>query len=153
MRDHPTDHPLEHGQLAPTADGSAGLLTNPERAVSLLPPLGGDAVTATLHTALDGLSTRSDVIADNIANVDTPGFRARAVTFEADLVAAVRSGRSGSGVPVTVTATDTPVGANDNNVDLRKETLAALQTQFQFQLAGRAVTDHLELLRSTTAVS
>ena len=37
------------------------------------------------------------------------------------------------------TATDTPVGANDNNVDLRKETLAAIQSQFQYQMMTRAV--------------
>ena len=39
------------------------------------------------------------------------------------------------------TTTDTPVGANGNNVDLRKETLAAIQTQFQYQLLSRAVSD------------
>lgn len=118
--------------------------------MSLL-PLGssGDLVATTLHTALDGLAVRQGVIADNIANVDTPGYRASAVSFEQNLLAAVRDGSAGAGaVPISVTATDTPVGANDNNVDLRKETLAAMQTQFQFQMAGRAVTDHFELIRT-----
>ncbi len=38
-------------------------------------------VELTLHTALNGLSTRQNVIADDISNVDTPGFRARTVDF------------------------------------------------------------------------
>jgi len=129
-------------------------LRTSEAVVSLLSPLGsGDVVTASLHSALDGLAVRQGVIADNIANVDTPGFRASSVQFEQNLVAAIRDGRAGGPVPLTVTPTDTPVGANDNNVDLRKETLAAMQTQFQYQMAGRAATDHLELVRTTLAVS
>ena len=38
-----------------------------------------DAVSSVLASALDGLATRQNVIADNIANVDTPGFRATRV--------------------------------------------------------------------------
>ena len=51
----------------------------------------------------------------------------------------------------TETLTDTPVGANGNNVDLRKETLAAMQSQFQYQMMTRAVTDRHNLLRSAMA--
>lgn len=101
-----------------------------------------DAVGNVLHSALNGLAMRQSVIADNIANVDTPGFRARSVDFETALTGAIEQGRIGSVTTgVSVTPTDTPVGANDNNVDLRKESIAAIQTQFQYQIMGRAVTD------------
>ena len=110
--------------------------------------LGGpDAVDAALHSALDGIALRQRVIADNIANVDTPGFRATSVDFEASLQAAIASGDP-SALAITTTPTDTPVGANDNNVDLRKETLAAVQSQFQYQVMTRAVNDRAELLRA-----
>ena len=111
-------------------------------------PLGGpDAVDAALHSALDGIAMRQRVIADNIANVDTPGFRATSVDFETSLQAAIASGDP-SAAQVTTTPTDTPVGANDNNVDLRKETLAAVQSQFQYQVISRAAGDRFELLRT-----
>ena len=104
-----------------------------------------DAVGFVLHTAINGLSTRQTVIADNIANVDTPGFRARSVEFESALERAIERGStatSGAGaVAVSVDATQTPVGANDNNVDLRKESIAAIQTQYQYQIMGRAIGD------------
>jgi flagellar basal-body rod protein FlgB len=108
-----------------------------------------DGVAGVLHTALNGISFRQDVIADNIANVDTPGFRARAVDFESSLKSAVAQGGVGSdGIDVNVMTTATPVGENGNNVDLRKETLAAVQSQFQYQVISRAAGDRFDLLRT-----
>lgn len=42
--------------------------------------------------ALDGLSLRAAVTAENIANANTPGYRPRRVDFEKALSAASRSG-------------------------------------------------------------
>ena len=44
------------------------------------------------NSALDGIALRQRVIADNIANVDTPGYRATSVDFETSLRAAIASG-------------------------------------------------------------
>lgn len=106
-----------------------------------------DPVGAVLGSALDGIALRQRVIADNIANVDTPGYRASSVDFESSLRAAISSGDA-SDVTPTLTATDTPVGVNGNNVDLRKETLAAVQSQFQYQVITRATTDRFDLLKA-----
>lgn len=112
-----------------------------------------DPVSAVLATALDGLALRQRVIADNIANVDTPNFRATSVDFESSLSAAISSGHvPADGVAATESPTQTPVGLNGNNVDLRKETLAAIQTQFQYQIMTRAVSDRMSLI-STAAGS
>lgn len=104
-----------------------------------------DAVGSVLRSAITGLATRQQVIADNIANVDTPGFRARSVDFESALSSAIEdgavTGETDPNVAATVSPTQTPVGANDNNVDLRKESIAAIQTQFQYQVMGRAISD------------
>ncbi|MCZ4497982.1 MAG: flagellar biosynthesis protein FlgB [Marmoricola sp.] len=116
-----------------------------------------DAVSQVLASALDGVALRQRVTADNIANVDTPGFRATSVDFESQLSAAINDGTftqgqgaDGGAVPVaaTTTPTDTPVGANGNNVDLRKETMAAMQSQFQYQVLTRAVSDRMNLVKT-----
>ena len=111
-----------------------------------------DAVSQVLASALDGVSLRQRVIADNIANVDTPGFRASSVDFETQLKAAIGDGSFADGTATDVTATtsptDTPVGANGNNVDLRKETMAAVQSQFQYQILTRAVNDRFNLVKT-----
>ena len=115
-----------------------------------------DAVSQVLASALDGVSLRQRVIADNIANVDTPGFRASSVDFETQLKAAISDGtfldeRGEHGVDsvaATTSPTDTPVGANGNNVDLRKETMAAVQSQFQYQILTRAVNERFDLVKT-----
>lgn len=114
--------------------------------------IGTDAVTSVLSTALDGLSLRQKVIADNIANVDTPGFRATSIDFESSLAAAIGDGDLGE-VTISTSATNTPVGANGNNVDLRKETVAAMQTVFQYQMLTRAVNDRMDLVKTATGAA
>ena len=111
-----------------------------------------DSVSQVLASALDGVAERQRVTADNIANVDTPGFRATSVDFETQLRAAINGGDfargTAVGVEVTSTPTDTPVGANGNNVDLRKETMSAIQSQFQYQMLTRAVSDRFNLVKT-----
>ncbi len=107
-----------------------------------------DPVGAILGSALDGIALRQRVIADNIANVDTPHYRASSVDFEGSLRSAIASGSPDGSIAPTLTATDTPVGANDNNVDLRKETMAAMQSTFQYQIVSRSVNDRLNLVRT-----
>ena len=107
-----------------------------------------DGVANVLHGALNGISYRQNVIADNIANVDTPNFRATSVDFESSLRAAIAAGRVTPGsVSVSATPTETPVGLNGNNVDLRKETMAAMQSVFQYQIVSRATSNRLEHMR------
>lgn len=108
-----------------------------------------DAVSSVLATALDGLATRQSVIADNIANVDTPGFRAVSVDFESSLSAALQQGQMpATGVRPTTLPSNAPAGLDGNNVDLRQESLSAIQTQFQYQMMTRAVSDRFALVRT-----
>ena len=48
-----------------------------------------DSAIRTLRTALNGLSMRQRATADNIANLNTPGYKAARVSFEDSLAAPV----------------------------------------------------------------
>jgi flagellar basal-body rod protein FlgB len=110
-----------------------------------------DPVAAALGTALDGLLLRQRVVADNIANIDTPGFIASTVDFESSLRGALTDGILTEGdISPAVTRTTASPGANGNNVDLAAETMAALQATFRYQLLTRAVGDRHALI--TTAI-
>lgn len=107
-----------------------------------------DAMSATMRVALDGLAARQRAIADNIANVDTPGYLARKVKFEAALAKAIAEGRS----PFTVRPTEArslePTRLNGNNVNLDQETLSNIDTGLRYQLALRALDGRYETLRT-----
>ena len=90
-----------------------------------------------LSSALEGLSARQNAIANNIANVNTPGYKARVVSFESQLAASVASG-DGTATPVTTLST-ADSNVNGNNVDVSQETVDNVNTVLRYQLASRAV--------------
>jgi len=90
-----------------------------------------------MTTALDGLSTRQRVIADNIANIEVPGFSASRVTFEDALAASYARGSGDA--PISVSRSLEPAQTNGNNVNLDEETLLNIDTNLRYQLATQAV--------------
>ena len=79
---------------------------------------------ALLNKMLDITALRSRVIANNLANVDTPGFKKCEVSFEAALEEAVHSRQPQQidAVEVEVVqSTEGPVRQDGNNVDVDKE--------------------------------
>jgi flagellar basal-body rod protein FlgB len=108
-----------------------------------------DISISALHSALTGLSARQRAVSDDIANVNTPFFRARRVSFEGDLKRAVESGSNPTtSVTPQVNLTNDPFGLTGNNVDLEAETLLGVETQMRYELALRATGDRFSLIRS-----
>lgn len=104
-----------------------------------------------MSSALDALSLRQRVVANNIANVQTPGYQAKRVEFEDALTAAVRRG-SGQVTAGTKTSFE-PTREDGNNVNLDTETLSNIDTNLRYQLATRAVDDQFSLLRTAMRAS
>jgi flagellar basal-body rod protein FlgB len=107
----------------------------------------GDITSVALRTALSGLSMRQRVIADNIANVQTPGFLAGRVTFEDELRNAVANGSPTSASPAVARSLE-PTREDGNNVNLDHEVLSNIDTGLRYQTVLRAVDDKFGLLRS-----
>ncbi len=101
-----------------------------------------DSVSATaLRSALDGLAARQRATADNIANINTPGYLASRVDFEDALRSAVGSG-SGAATPTTSRSV-APTREDGNNVNLDAETLSSVDTQLRYQLLTQAMSGKL----------
>jgi len=107
----------------------------------------GDITSVALRTALSGLSMRQRVIADNIANVQTPGFLAGRVTFEDELRNAVANGSPASASPSIARSLE-PTREDGNNVNLDHEVLSNIDTGLRYQTVLRAVDDKFGLIRS-----
>lgn len=106
-----------------------------------------DPVTSALHAALDGLALRERVAANDIANVNTPGFTASTVDFEDNLRAALSDGTDPLSTAPEVTSSTASAGLNGNNVDLAAETMTQMQATFRYQLLSRAVGDRFAFIR------
>lgn len=98
-----------------------------------------DSVTSTaMQSALDGLSLRASTVANNIANVNTPGFQASRVSFEEDLADAIEAGSKTKTAATTAVSLE-PTQLNGNNVNLETETLSQIDTQLRYAFASGAV--------------
>lgn len=106
-----------------------------------------DVTTTALHSALRGLSLRQRTIADNIANVETPGFLAGRVDFESSLRDAVAEGRPAAAGAATSRSVE-PTRLNGNNVNLDAETLALVETGLRYQLTVQALTNKFNGVRN-----
>jgi flagellar basal-body rod protein FlgB len=124
-----------------------------------------DVTSTVLHSALDGLAMRQRVSADNIANINTPGFLAGRVQFEDALREAVEAGEGFGGNTRSAISTaalaDTasqpsiarslePTRTDGNNVNLDHETISLIDTGLRYSLMLRAMDDRFGLI-STVA--
>ena len=111
-----------------------------------------DSVTfVALNSALDGLALRQRVIANNIANINTPNYHAGRVSFESELASAVRRGTGA--VAATQARSLEPTRLDGNNVNLDAETLLNVDTNLRYQLATQAVDGTFSSLRTAMRTS
>ena len=104
--------------------------------------------------------TRQAVVAENIANADTPGFRARALgafadSYRNDTAQAMRSSRAGhmsadaAAGPNRPTVTDDEPSPNGNSVSLETEMLRGVEVQREHSRALAIYKHALVVLRTS----
>lgn len=106
----------------------------------------GDVTTASIHSALRGLDERRAAHEANIANIETPGYKARSVQFEDELRRALERGTTTFSPDVTVSRA--PGRANGNNVDVEHEMVSLTQAALTQELLIRAMNDKYGLIRT-----
>jgi flagellar basal-body rod protein FlgB len=99
-----------------------------------------------LTSALDGLAERQRTIANNIANVNTPGYHARRVSFE-DALARSVANHDGA-VSATESLSTDPTRLDGNNVNLDTETLDNIETLLRYQIGTQAVNQQFQSVRA-----
>lgn len=103
-----------------------------------------DLTQLALARSLDASAMRHKAIANNIANVETPGYRRREVDFEADLRAALDAPSAGAArerevasvQPVLREDSASPEqleGSEGNNVDPEQEMTDLAENTIQYQ--------------------
>jgi flagellar basal-body rod protein FlgB len=107
-----------------------------------------------INTLLDAAVARHKLIAKNVANADTPGYRAKELRFSRALEQALSSGEDvsalGDGALETVDR-DTPVKNDGNSVDLEREFSELSSNALAYQTLVTIVAMKTNLMRSAVA--
>lgn len=117
-----------------------------------------DVTFAALERGLDAASARHQVIANNVANVNTPGFKRSRVEFEAALRDALRladrdrrapgtEGLVAAVRPSVVRESTTALRNDGNNVDIEAEMAALSENSLWYQAMSRQLSSKISLLR------
>jgi flagellar basal-body rod protein FlgB len=113
-----------------------------------------------LQAALSGLAARQRTIANNVANVDTPNFKASEVRFEDALKSAISRTKPGStpnqsalNAAASRTSIDsvTSTRADGNNVDIDREMEMLGEANLTYSALTQVLATRIGIMRSVVA--
>jgi len=92
---------------------------------------------------MDLLSTRQKLVASNIANADTPGYKTQDVDFQFEFMSLVKGQQ-----PQTVLADGLVEKPDGNNVNMDREARLLAENAIRFNLASTLVRGQFKMVRS-----
>lgn len=114
-----------------------------------------DIASTTLSKSLDAASLRQRTIANNIANVQTPGYKRKYVQFEEQLKAAINSGSKHKVretlsrlTPSEQLDTASPCKPDGNNVNIDAEIADLAKVSLKYRAASVLLEGKIAMLRA-----
>ena len=125
-----------------------------------------DPMMSAMGSYLTRLSKRQQVIASNVANIDTPGYRTKDISFHATMEELLAPGavplrtsrpehnrmdelRFAPLEPEVFEVQDLPARADNNNVDIDKEMLKLGETSFGYSLITQCLRGKFRTIASS----
>lgn len=115
-----------------------------------------DRATQSLEVFLDLIAARQKLVASNVANLDTPGYRTRDIDFQAELHAALGRLHEGPGnpavpgnskAPASREVEGLPVNNDGNNVRLDREARLLAENAMRFELGSALLSSRFRTIR------
>jgi flagellar basal-body rod protein FlgB len=106
-----------------------------------------DPTTRVLGAAINGLEARQQAISSNLANVETPGYLARSVSFEDSLRSAIAGGDPES-MTISVGRSMAATRQNGNNVNVDSEMMLASENVLAQRLVVQSLNSKYAVLRT-----
>jgi flagellar basal-body rod protein FlgB len=103
----------------------------------MLQPIAGQ-----LDRYMDLLSARQKLVASNIANADTPGYRTQDIDFQSEFLNAT------GGAPRVNEVNELPVKNDGNNVSLDREARLLAENALRFQVASQLMKSQILAVRT-----
>ena len=102
-----------------------------------------DRLSQTLEHYMDLVSARQKMVASNIANADTPGYRTKDIDFQAEFHSAVAGLE-----PQALEIGGLPVKNDGNNVSLDREARLLAENTMRFNLASNLLRSQMQAIRA-----
>jgi len=102
-----------------------------------------DPLSSNLERYMDLLSARQKLVASNIANADTPGYKTRDIDFQSELRNAIDSRE-----PRIAEVSGLKTKNDGNNVNIDRESRLLSENDLRFNIATNLLRSRLKTLRS-----
>lgn len=103
-----------------------------------------------LQGYLQVASDRQQLVAGNIANVDTPGYHTKDINFHAAMQQVMNEGGQLHMEPASAEIEGLPERPDGNNVNIDRESMMMAETQLQYQMGVQLI--KAEFHRLLTAI-
>ena len=101
-----------------------------------------DGLTANFERYLDLLSARQKLVASNIANADTPGYKTQDIDFQFEFMSLVNAQQ-----PHTIEAQGLKEKPDGNNVSLDREARLLAENAMRFNVASTLLRGRLKAVQ------
>jgi flagellar basal-body rod protein FlgB len=114
-----------------------------------------DTTQIGLERALSGSSQRQQAIAQNIANVNTPGYRRQDVDFQSALAAAWEGGEKqvADVAPATEADMSSVMRVDGSSVDIDQEAATQAQNGLQYEAVSSVLRTRVAILKTAIGVA
>jgi flagellar basal-body rod protein FlgB len=102
-----------------------------------------DRITNQIEHYMDLLSARQKLVASNMANVDTPGYKTQDINFQFEFMSQMQGGD-----PNVIDAPGLVTKNDGNNVSLDREARLLAENSLRFNLAANLMKTQLKLVSS-----
>jgi flagellar basal-body rod protein FlgB len=92
---------------------------------------------------MDLLSTRQKLVASNIANADTPGYKTKDIDFQFEFISLTQDAQ-----PNVVEARGLVVKSDGNNVNMDREARLLSETALRFNIAANLMRSELKSINN-----
>jgi len=101
--------------------------------------MGTFSTIQVLQGFLKVAADRQQLVATNMANVDTPGYHTKDIDFQAAMKQVMDQGDLARLDPASTKVVDLPERPDGNNVNIDRESMMMSETQLQYQLGVQLV--------------
>jgi flagellar basal-body rod protein FlgB len=102
-----------------------------------------DPLASKLDQYMTLLSVRQKLVASNIANADTPGYKTKDIDFESELQNAIAGSQ-----PLATNVSGLRVKNDGNNVDLDREARLLAENALRFSVASNLLRSQIKSVRA-----